>query len=104
MQSQPELIRFDGPLNVRSIQPAHKDLLKAMQANQSLVVDIPDVADADIAFIQLIESARIYAASSGKTFKLARPAGAPMQAVLQRAGFTDSLTPDRAAFWFHQGE
>lgn len=103
MQRQPDVIHFEGPLNVRSIQPAHRDLLARLEANQSLVVDLPETVEVDVSFIQLMESARLYAASKSKTLSLARPAGASLRDVLQRAGFMDRLTPDRAAFWFHQG-
>ncbi|MNL45459.1 hypothetical protein D3C87_1681080 [compost metagenome] len=104
MQPEPNIVAFDGPLNVRSIQPVHRALKEGLEMNQSLVVELPEAAEADISFVQLMESARIYAADKGKELALSRPAGAALQEVLQRAGFTDSLTPDRARFWFHQGE
>jgi hypothetical protein len=104
MHPEPNLVRFTGPLNVRSIQPVHRALKDGLEANQSLVVELEETADVDVSFVQLMESARIYAANNGKTLALSQPVGAPLREALTRAGFTDSLTPDRARFWFHQGE
>ena len=104
MHPEPNLVRFTGPLNVRSIQPAHRALKEGLEASQSLVVELPETTDADASFVQLMESARIYAEQKGKTLKLLQPAGDFLRDVLTRAGFTDSLTPERARFWFHQGE
>lgn len=104
MLPQPDLVRFEGPLNVRAIQPVHRQMLDRLETSQALTVDLPDGTDADISFIQLMESARLYAASKGKSLTLSRPVGAALRDVLRRSGFTDCLTPERAQFWFHQGE
>ncbi len=104
MHPEPNIVRFAGPINVRTIQPAHRALKQGIDEHQSLVVDLPENAEADASFIQLMESARLYAAQKGRSLTLAQPAGRNLRELLTRAGFTDSLTPDRARFWFHQGE
>ncbi|SMC44608.1 STAS domain-containing protein [Rhizobium sp. RU36D] len=103
MQPEPHIVRFAGPLNVRSIHPVHAALKEGLETSQSLVVELSDATEADASFVQLMESARLYAEQRGKTLALSRPVGPALREVLTRAGFTDSLTPDRARFWFHQG-
>jgi hypothetical protein len=58
-----------------------------------------DVTEADLTFVQLIESARRSAMESERSIQLRHPAEGAVLQVLQRGGFLDPGDPDRAAFW-----
>ncbi|WFS03605.1 hypothetical protein [Rhizobium tumorigenes] len=69
-----------------------KSSLKALLAN----------AEADLSFVQLIESARMDARAAGKRMRLASPATGSVLKVLKRGGFTDAQSAEDAQFWLHQ--
>lgn len=88
-------VRLSGEISVRTIADAHKTLLSALSESGSLMIDASGVEDADLSFVQLIESARLTAASLGKTFCLKRPLPAVLTEQLERGGFLAAA----ASFW-----
>lgn len=64
-----------------------------------MVVDLSDVAETDLTFVQLIEAARRKAAETGCDFKLRHPAQGAVLEVLERGGFLEDTASDRAKFW-----
>jgi len=64
-----------------------------------LVVDLDAVTEADLTFVQLIEALRRSATDAGRAVSLAHPAGEAVRDVLQRGGFLDDDTSERALFW-----
>ncbi|CDM59136.1 MULTISPECIES: hypothetical protein [Rhizobium] len=68
----------------------------------SIVIDIPEHAEADLSFIQLIESARRQAKAQSKSITHSSPAKGNVLKVLERAGFLDAFNSDDAKFWLHK--
>ena len=73
----------------------------AFAADPVVTLDISDVADVDLSFVQLVEAARRKATEPGHALTLDRPANAAVTALLHRAGFLTAPTPADIDFWFH---
>ncbi|MBT9371589.1 STAS domain-containing protein [Rhizobium sp. CSW-27] len=97
-------IRLPDTLTIRTIAPVRDDLLHALQNQDSVIIDIADDAEGDLSLLQLLESARIYAGTAGKSITLARPAGGRIADLLAASGFRDAMSANDAKFWFHQGD
>lgn len=97
-------LKLDGAISVRNILPVHSELLRHIDAHPTTAIDLPDGAQVDISFVQLLEAARLYATAKGGALTLARPAGPGLTDILRRAGFTDAAASDRAQFWFHRSD
>lgn len=91
-------------LTVRTVTDIHRDLLHVMEHNQTTVVEFADKAQFDISFVQMLEAARIYAGTGGKSFALAEPASGELLDVLRRSGFLEDMSAADAQFWLHQGK
>ncbi|WP_137135018.1 STAS domain-containing protein [Rhizobium sp. FKY42] len=100
--SETTLFWHDG-LTLRTISKHHDELLLALIAKSAVALDISDDEPADLSFVQLIESARIFASTSGKKLTLLRPATGNLRDVLERGGFLHNISPEDASFWLHDG-
>ena len=49
--------------------------------------------------MQIVESARLWAARAGGRLSLSQPASGGLLSVLERGGFLDPAFPERTAFW-----
>jgi len=92
-------VRFSDTINISNISAAHDILLSVIEGNSSVVIDIESLEEADLTFVQLIESARRSAAESGRSIQLSRAAEGAVLQVLQRGGFLDPEDRDRTDFW-----
>lgn len=92
----------EGP-TLRTISAHHEDILLALTENSEVAIDIADDKPVDLSLIQLVESARIYASTSGKKLTLVKPAGGQLLDTLERGGFLQNLSPEDANFWLHDG-
>ncbi len=81
-----------------------EQLLAAWDKDENLVLDLGEIASADLALIQTIEAARVKALAEGRTFALMHPANTAIAAVLEQSGLLWAADPADLAFWFHQGE
>ena len=70
-----------------------------MRRDSSVNIDISEVTETDLTFIQLIESARRSAIESGRSVRLRQPAGGAVLQVLRRGGFLEGDDPGRSDFW-----
>ena len=70
-----------------------------MAAEDAVVVNLDDVAEADLTFAQLLEAARRTAAAKGQEIRLEKPADGAVLQVLQRGGFLNPDDADRLNFW-----
>ncbi|WP_165189002.1 STAS domain-containing protein [Caulobacter soli] len=93
------LITFVGDLTVSNIVQAHEELGAALRQDGPVVVDIDGVAEIDLTFVQLLESARRKAAETGRDLTLRHPADGAVLEVLRRGGFLDNENSQRAQFW-----
>lgn len=102
-------IRFDdgilhigGDANIRCIADIHAALLTALQAAKTVILDLHSVADVDLTFVQLIESARRSITEKDWQIRLASPADGALLNVLLRGGFL--IDADDGNFWLHTTE
>jgi hypothetical protein len=94
---------FSGEMTIRTIETAHRSLCDKLQGGDGVVIDVTDVGDADLTFIQLIEAARRTAAAQAKTLALAAPVCGALRSLLDRGGFLPKSGGEAAAFWLHNG-
>lgn len=90
-------LRVADQANVRNIDEIHARLLDAYRNSDGVVLDLSDLADVDLTFVQLIEAARRTAAADGKAIALAAPAMGVLLDTLERGGFLRSKQDN--AFW-----
>lgn len=100
--SSHETIALPAALTIRTVQTTRDQLLAGLSGAKSVVLDIPDDADADLSFVQLIEAARLSAQSSGKDLKLRNPAARGVLSTLERGGFLTEMDPSARFFWLHE--
>ena len=93
------MVSFVGDVTISSIGAAHDTLGAALRQHDAVIVDIESLTETDLSFIQLIESARRKAVETGRDFTLRHPAQGAVLEVLNRGGFLDDATSDRAKFW-----
>jgi hypothetical protein len=87
------------PLTIRQARPLRQLILDALQDGSSLTLRLPEPSAADLSFVQLVESARIYAARTGLSLTLAAPADAGLLKLVEDAG----LPAASLSFWQGQG-
>lgn len=98
-----------APLDVgKNLTIAHaaalrKLLLSELEARPLLEIALPEDAEMDLSFIQVMESARLSAALQDKQISMRTPADANLMRLLERAGFTTDMSSESRAFWFHEG-
>ncbi len=86
-----------GELTVRTISDTHQRLASEFANTDTLLIDASDVADVDLTFVQLIESARRTASKEGKSITMAAPLPQALRYLLERGGFLSA--GDSAPFW-----
>jgi ABC-type transporter Mla MlaB component len=94
---------LSGLLTIRTIGEAKKAILESLGENQALMIAISSDADIDIAGIQVILSAQIYAQGASKHLSLAAPLSGRALSTLERAGMLAAMTAENRRFWLHEG-
>lgn len=97
------VVKLEYATNIRNITKFYPEILTALSGTKPVVLDLADAPEVDLSFVQLVESARLYAAAHGKALTLAQPASGPLLDVLGRAGFIDTASHEDAQFWLHKG-
>lgn len=97
----PETLSLPASLSIRGMNAIHENLLTALSKNDVVALEIAENADADLSFIQVIEAARIYAQSQGKSLSLAKPANENVINTLRRGGFLTNMEEASRVFWLH---
>ncbi|MFN3521867.1 MAG: STAS domain-containing protein [Phenylobacterium sp.] len=92
-------VEFSGDLTIRSIAEICNHLREALQAHDDVKVSVAEDAEADLTFVQLMESARRSAESDGKRFALAQAAAGGLLETLRRGGFLSERDEARRDFW-----
>ena len=62
-----ESISMPENLGIRNIADIHAVITSKLAVHSALSLDIPDDAEADLSFVQLVEAARLQAKTSGKS-------------------------------------
>ena len=97
-----ESINLPYGLSIRYASELHSKISDEFHSKDAIIISIPESAEADLSFVQLIESARRQAKAKGKTFKLSSPASGSVLKVLERAGFIESFDQEDTKFWLHK--
>ncbi|MBB4954829.1 hypothetical protein H4S14_002607 [Agrobacterium vitis] len=97
-----QTVTLSSPLTIRTVEATKDVILAGFSATGSLIVDVPDDAECDLSFVQLMESARMLAQTDGKDFTLQRPASGGLLSVLERGGFLTETDPSDRFFWLHE--
>jgi anti-anti-sigma regulatory factor len=100
--SKHQSARLSGAGTIKNVTQ-HRDVLcEALSAGVDVVLDLEDLEETDLAFIQLIISARRSAQARGLSLTLSGPAPAPVLQTLERGGFIGPAPDDRRHFWLAQ--
>ncbi len=89
-------------LTIRHAVAAREALRHAFDAGGPIVLSIPEGADVDLSFLQLIEAARQQAETFSRPLSLDRPASGNLLTTLERAGFLTDAKPRDTEFWLHR--
>jgi MFS superfamily sulfate permease-like transporter len=89
-------------MSIRNISDISSKITALFKNNNSVVLDIPERAEADLSFVQLIEAVRRHAEANEKTLALAAPANGHVLKVLERAGFLEAFNGEDTKFWLHE--
>lgn len=98
--SGPLAVNLAGDLTIQTIADAHAQLREAFAAGRPVRVGVAADASVDLTLAQLLDSARLTAASTGLDFALSAPAAGALLETLNRGGFTQ--TAEQRAFWLAQ--
>lgn len=86
---------------VKNVVALRESILGAFHKDDELGLDIAEDTPVDICGVQLIESARRFAESTGKRLVLERPAE-HFRNILRDGGFITDASAEDLRFWFHQ--
>ncbi|GAN79085.1 STAS domain-containing protein [Acidocella aminolytica] len=98
------VLKLSGVIDIRSIGDSFEKVKNAVGGGASVEIDLTDITDIDLTFVQLIESARRSAALSGTTIRLSEPAGGVVLETLNRGGFLNDPSDERTLFWLGRTE
>jgi anti-anti-sigma regulatory factor len=98
------IVTLSGVIDIRSIDNSFMKIKQAADEGHSLEINLADVTDIDLTFLQLIEAARRSAAQAGAGIRLSRPADGIVLETLRRGGFLNSPEDERTRFWLGQPE
>lgn len=96
--------RLPANLTMRTIVETHAILLGLIDHEDAPQLSLPAEAVIDLSFLQLVESARLHAAESGKELTLSEPASGALLETLRRGGFLEGMSDPDSKFWLHQGD
>lgn len=95
------VVDLSGSLVVRTAKAVHEAVLAGLKQPGTLELNISDVTEADLSFVQIVEAARRSAADAGREIRLSKPADGALRDVLDLGGFLAPADADRLAFWTH---
>lgn len=88
-------------VTVRSAHQFAAILSAEYDAEGDLDLDLSALNEVDLAFVEILYSARDQWTRAGRDLRLAHPVSGAVAALLERAGFLTDLTPQDLEFWFH---
>ncbi|SFL00755.1 STAS domain-containing protein [Falsiroseomonas stagni] len=86
-------VRLHGRLTIATVQDSRNTLLEALRGSPAVELDCDGGTAFDIAFVQLLESARALAQRDGIGLSLRQPVPPPLAAILAEGGFRDWTSP-----------
>jgi ABC-type transporter Mla MlaB component len=100
--SENAVVAFSGPLVVRTAKATHEALCAAFKAPGAVELNLTEVSEVDLSFVQIVEAARRSAAAAGREIRLSNPAEGALRDVLDLGGFLAPGDAARLAFWTHE--
>jgi hypothetical protein len=94
-------VELAPPLTIRQARETADAISAALATNEAVSLVLPDVGPFDLAFVQVVEAARLEAAARGQRLSLAAPASGDLLQLLERAGF--AAAPSTSTFWTGNG-
>ncbi|AYD03211.1 STAS domain-containing protein [Neorhizobium sp. NCHU2750] len=91
-------------LTVRAIVAVREDMLKFIDKHDAGTIELAADVQVDISFLQVVEAARVYAGTAGKSIALSQPASGALLETLRRSGFLEDMSAEDTKFWLHQGD
>ena len=88
------VVGLDGPATVREAPEIAETLKRGLAAGDRIELSCDGLTEVDLAFIQIVLSARRSAVLAGKALHLSAPASGPLADALQSAGIQAD------DFWF----
>lgn len=98
------VLALEGPLTIRQAATLKEQLLAGLATADAVALEIAATSEADLSFIQLVESARLHASLHDKQLRLSRPVEGQVRETLERAGLTAAMSPESREFWLHEKE
>jgi len=95
-------VPLSDALTIAHVNAGRLALLAAFDSNENVVIELDPAANVDVAGVQLVESARLYAGIHGKGLTLAAPAQGRLLEVLQACGILPGSAETRT-FWLCEG-
>jgi STAS domain len=103
MTTSCEKLVLSDPLTVRFVGSHQAALLGGLLGHESVEISVSPDAACDLSFLQLLESARVYAGTAGRVVRLSRAADGSLLDLLERSGFLSGMTAEDRRFWLHEG-
>lgn len=101
-QTAPATPSLSSSLTIRHVAAAADAIRCWFACDGPIVFAIPEDAEVDLAFVQLLLSARTKARIEGRMFRLQSPASGSLLSTLERAGLLNDAVEDDVAFWLHR--
>lgn len=101
-KQESEYLALSGRLSIAAVSEIHARLQGALEAHSHLILDISEVSEVDLSFVQVVEAARKSAAQKGGGVSLARCPDEALRTVLTNGGFLSGNDAERLAFWVGQ--
>lgn len=102
-ENRNSMLDLSGLLTIRTISNAKDALIKSIDDSEALDLVISEESDVDIAGIQLIVAARLYAQGASKQLSLAAPISGRALSLMDRAGLFAEMSAENRRFWLHEG-
>lgn len=96
VRPKPTSVGVSNLADIQTISQIHKDLTQAFERDGDVRLELDAVTEADLTFVQLVESARRYATSKNRSFAVT-PAPEALRDLLERGGFI--AKPEDRSFW-----
>ena len=99
-QGRVDFVEVSGEATIQNVEALCEQLKAALRERASLTLDVSRLTTTDLAFVQLVEAARLTAAEQGEPLALSAPASGELRDVLERGGFLASA--QRREFWIRE--
>ncbi|OLP55467.1 hypothetical protein BJF92_23290 [Rhizobium rhizosphaerae] len=97
-------LALPASMSIREAVNTRELILAALQESGAILLDLPEDAQVDLSFIQIIEASRRHALSQGGSVALAQPARGSLLSTLERAGLLTEMAAEDQLFWLHRKE